>query len=191
MLPWGHLAVGYLMYVLGCQLGRKGGPPAPEVGTLLVAVGTQFPDLVDKPLGWTVNILPSGRSLGHSVLVALVVLAVLWVLVSRIDAWSSFGVRAFGTGYLSHLFADSIFPFLGGGVGEITFLFWPVIPQPAVTGPDVSIVTYLIQTAGAPRSLFQWGLFAIALVVWYRHGYPGVHLFRGYVNRLIERSNHS
>ena len=64
MWPWGHLAVGYLVYS-GLSRWRFGRLPG-SVATLAVALGTQLPDLVDKPLAWTVNVLASGRSLAHS-----------------------------------------------------------------------------------------------------------------------------
>ena len=49
MWPWEHLAIGYLAYSL---LGRLAWRRPPTVGTAItVAFGTQFPDLVDKPLG--------------------------------------------------------------------------------------------------------------------------------------------
>ena len=60
MLPWGHLAVGYLAYSLAVRV-RSGGPPA-GLAVAALAVGTQFPDLIDKPLVSWVSVLPSGRS---------------------------------------------------------------------------------------------------------------------------------
>ena len=49
MWPWEHLTIGYLAYSL---LSRLAWRRPPTVGTAItVAFGTQFPDLVDKPLG--------------------------------------------------------------------------------------------------------------------------------------------
>lgn len=69
MWPWEHLAVGYIGYSLSVRLAGRGVPrPRPVVA---LAVGTQFPDLVDKPLSWTLGVLPSGHSLAHSLFAAL------------------------------------------------------------------------------------------------------------------------
>ena len=49
MWTWEHLAIGYLAYSLLSQLAWR---RPPTVGAAItVAFGTQFPDLVDKPLG--------------------------------------------------------------------------------------------------------------------------------------------
>lgn len=58
MWPWGHAAIGYLLFSMDTRLryGRRPGGPA----TILLFFGTQFPDLVDKPLAWTLPLLPSG-----------------------------------------------------------------------------------------------------------------------------------
>ncbi|PSQ17916.1 hypothetical protein BRC99_00275 [Halobacteriales archaeon QS_7_69_60] len=85
MLPWGHLAVGYLAYSLAVR-GRTGGPPA-GLATAALAVGTQFPDLIDKPLVAWVSLLPSGRSLGHSLLFAAACGVGLWYLGRRFLFW--------------------------------------------------------------------------------------------------------
>jgi hypothetical protein len=59
MWPWEHLAVGYLLYSVSCVLwGRY----PTRIGVAALAFGTQFPDLVDKPLGWWLGVLPSGQS---------------------------------------------------------------------------------------------------------------------------------
>lgn len=57
MWPWGHVGAGYLVYTL---LRRHTGERPAGAAVLALAVGTQFPDLVDKPLGWTVGLLPGG-----------------------------------------------------------------------------------------------------------------------------------
>jgi len=68
MWPWGHLAVGYLLWSVLVRDRRFRPPTGAE--TLLLAVGTQFPDAVDKPLAWSLGVLPNGRSLAHSVFLA-------------------------------------------------------------------------------------------------------------------------
>lgn len=87
MWPWGHAAVGYLLYrVLGRTSGRTGGDGPPS-GPAVVAlgVGTQFPDLVDKPLSWSFDLLPAGRTLAHSALIGAVFVAGLTVVATRYE----------------------------------------------------------------------------------------------------------
>ena len=57
MWPWGHLAAGYPVYTAYTRL-HTGDPPA-DVPALVALLGTQLPDLVDKPLA----VLPTVRSL--------------------------------------------------------------------------------------------------------------------------------
>jgi hypothetical protein len=50
MLPLGHAALGYLLYTVA---GRVSGKQVPlRYAIVPLAVGTQFPDLVDKPLAY-------------------------------------------------------------------------------------------------------------------------------------------
>lgn len=69
MWPWGHLAVGYLLYSAAVRL-RTGRPPRAAAVVLLLA-GTQLPDVVDKPLAWVYHVVPQGYAVGHSVFVAV------------------------------------------------------------------------------------------------------------------------
>ena len=169
MWPWGHLAVGYLLYSVGLRRsGRR--PQAPEV--FLLALGTQLPDMVDKPLAWTVEVLVSGRSLGHSVLVAAAVLALLYVLLTpRVERSR---VVALAVGYLSHPVAD--FPIedvLAGDWSTAAFYVWPLREMPP-DEPALSILGYLLSYDPGPADLVQFGLVAVAAWVWHRDGRPGV-----------------
>jgi hypothetical protein len=127
MWPWEHLAVGYLAYSLFCRLGGDGPPGGWPVVAL--AVGTQFPDLIDKPLSWSLGLLASGHSLGHSAFVA-VPLAALSVL-----AGAALGRRrageGFAVGYLVHLPSDVFYPLVRGGRPNVDAVLWPVASAPA------------------------------------------------------------
>lgn len=168
MWPWGHLAVGYLLYSLGLRYGGRR-PESPEV--FLLAFGTLVPDLVDKPLAWMLGLLDSGRSLGHSLVVAALVLGVLYLVVApRIGRAP---VTAFGVGYLSHPLAD--FPFAEAAAGELeftTYLVWPLLPPPPYE-TEPSFVAHLLAYELGPFEAFQLGLLAGAAVVWHRDGRPG------------------
>jgi hypothetical protein len=98
MWPWGHLAVGYFLYSPFAR-ARFGRPPT-DRATLWLAVGTQLPDLVDKPLAWRLGVLPAARTLGHSLLTITVVSMLVYAYFERRDR--AHVALAFGVGYTSH-----------------------------------------------------------------------------------------
>ena len=118
--------MGYLGYSLYTHVRGRGPPRSAAVVAL--AVGTQFPDLVDKPLSWMLGILPSGHSMAHSLLVA-VPLALLAVQLGSAIGRKKAGA-AFAFGYLSHLPGDVVYPAMIGGKANVGFLFWPLVPAP-------------------------------------------------------------
>lgn len=177
MWPWGHAALGYLLYVVYVWTRTREPPTGPGVVALLV--GTQAPDLIDKPLAWYVGVLDYGRSLAHSVLTGgLILLVVVWYLRRR-------GHRelaaAFAIGYLSHLVGDSYTFVLAGTYEHLAFLVWPLLPIPGAETEleglfahlarlDASVlysegvllaggvfVLWLLQGAPGLRTLYDWG----------------------------------
>lgn len=169
MWPWGHLAVGYLLYSLALR-HRDRIPDSPEV--LLLAFGTLLPDLVDKPLSWELGVLRSGRSLGHSVLIATVVVVVLYVaLAPRVGRTR---VTAFAVGYLSHPVVD--FPYadvLAGEFATTAYFVWPLRSMPP-DDSDLSIIEYLLSFQPGPFDYFQGLLVVLAVILWYLDGTPGI-----------------
>ncbi|MFC6733994.1 MULTISPECIES: metal-dependent hydrolase [unclassified Haladaptatus] len=169
MWPWGHLAVGYLSYSLGARW-RDASLRGHEA--LAVAFGTQFPDLVDKPLGWDLALLPSGRSLAHSLITALVVIAIVVAIARRFDrervAW------VFSLGYLSHLAADGFQPFVLGQFEFLTYLGWPLLPLPPYENESRSIVEHLLALDWSTFFAIELGITAIAITVWVYDGMPGL-----------------
>jgi membrane-bound metal-dependent hydrolase YbcI (DUF457 family) len=124
MWPWEHLAFGYILYSVTVRLLRVG--PVTRRSAVWLAVATQLPDLVDKPLAWTVPLLPGGRSLAHSLFVAVPLVSLaLWVAYSRDRL--TVGV-AFVVGYLSHLAGDVLYQVVVGDGLRPTFLLWPLLP---------------------------------------------------------------
>ena len=128
MFPWTHAAFGYALFLIVAgglvALGVRGRISRTEL--LAVLAGTQLPDLVDKPLAWYFAVIPSGRSLAHSLVVAVpVCLAVLVVAWYRTHP--EVGL-AFAVGYASHLFGDVYVALYYWRVEELTFLLWPVLP---------------------------------------------------------------
>lgn len=179
MWPWEHLAIAYIAYTLIARttLGR----PPTAGGTLSVALGSQFPDLVDKSLGWTVGVLPSGQSLGHSLLFAIPVVLVVGALTATRER-AALGV-AFAVGYLSHLPGDVVYPFLFGGELNLSFLLWPIL-APSGSQPTAVLSyahelfaafgTILASPQGVYYLLFELVLLTVALGIWIYDGTPGL-----------------
>lgn len=167
MWPWGHLAVGYLLYAAYARQLRGRVPRAESV--LVLAFVTQLPDLIDKPLAWTVPLLPSGRSFAHSVFVFAVVVAAAAVIARRVD--QSAVVAPFAVGYASHLAADSLYPVLAGEFGDVSFLLWPIL---SVTGDSATgILAFFLELQVTTSVVFEFTLVAAALAAWIQDGTPG------------------
>ncbi|GAA0307731.1 metal-dependent hydrolase [Halarchaeum salinum] len=127
MWPWAHLGLAYVAYLV---VRPRAWWRADRLTLGALVVGTQLPDLIDKPLAWVVGVLPSGRSLAHSLVFVLPLLLVVAVVCRR-RARREAGF-AFGFGVLSHLALDAVGPFLAGDYGELGFLLWPLTPPPYV-----------------------------------------------------------
>jgi len=185
MWPWGHLAVGYLLYTPLARL-RFGEAPSGRA-TLLLAFGTQFPDLIDKPLAWGVDVLPAGRTLAHSLLTAAVLTTLVYAYSKRRDR-PDVGL-AFTVGYASHPFADALFPLLNGQYQYAAYLFWPLFGLPSWVGIRTVLVEPLEVLLGAEpidvditiHMLTELVLVVLAVRTWRRDGAPAVAALR---NRL-------
>ena len=180
MWPWEHLAVGYLVVALALRLGWHRSPDA--LTAVAIAVGTQFPDLVDKPLAWQFDVLQSGTSVAHSVFVA-VPFALLAVAVAWRFGRPAVGA-AFAVGYLLHLPADAMYGALVYGNGfSFETLLWPVVTGPSADyGSFVENFRFYLSRFGgvldSPRGLaivaFEVTLLGGAFLVWVADGLPGV-----------------
>jgi hypothetical protein len=182
MWPWEHLAVGYVLVSLLWRLrGRRPG----ALATVAVAFGTQFPDLVDKPLAWVFDVFGSGIAAGHSLLVAL---PLCGLLVALAAPTRYAGVAAaFVVGYLSHIPGDAIYPIFYGGDLRWKSFFWPLITNPDAGSVDLlARVTELLgktstlatSPEGATYIAFELLLLLTALALWALDGAPGLPLPR-------------
>ena len=181
MLPWGHAAVGYLCYTLWLRVRRHHPPVGPAVVAL--AIGTQFPDLVDKPLSWSFGILPSGRSLGHSLVVAALLAAGLWWLARRAERRREVG--AFVCGHVTHIAADAV-PAVGAGQWvRLRWLAWPLLPAYVYPGElDRSLVEFVLTLDPAAVPTGGVVLTVVAFLVWVTDGRPGIQTICARLRRL-------
>jgi len=151
--PSEHFIVAFLP-ALGYVLLRDGRLPSLQFVGVIFA-GSQFPDLIDKPLAHQFGVLPSGRVFMHSLPIALPFLLVLgWY------GWTTDRHRvgaAFAFAHLSHLLADNYRAFLGPRPTVPPDLLWPFtqhVSRPAVPAWG--------GTGGINVSL--WTLFSVVVV---------------------------
>ncbi|WP_123538515.1 metal-dependent hydrolase [Halosimplex salinum] len=182
MLPWGHLAVGYLLYSGGTRLWHRRSPD--DAPTLLALLGTQAPDLVDKPLNWWLAVF-DGRGIGHSLLTTVPVCAMVYLFARRRGRgeWGA----AFGFGVLTHLFADAFYPVLRGASSlDAPYLLWPLREAP--TYPSENVMDHVLRVVvhfsalrhRAPvdiltdRFVIQVLLVPLVVGIWALDGFPGL-----------------
>ena len=129
MFPHEHLFVA-LLPVVAYVAGRDRCLPTQGV-IFATAVGSQFPDLVDKPLAHQFGVLPSGRVFIHSlpfaIPIAIVVLAYGWYT-KRLRV-----AGVFVSAYLLHLVGDTYQLLLQNQIPSD--LLWPFVaaqPRPEV-----------------------------------------------------------
>lgn len=103
MLPPEHFLVAFIPLLVYVLVRDKQLPSLRFVA--VVFLGTQFPDLIDKPLAHQFGVLPSGRVFMHSLPTAIPVL-----LIIGLYGWKTNRLRlssAFIFSHLSHLLADN------------------------------------------------------------------------------------
>lgn len=171
MWPWGHAAVAYLLYSAWCYT-REGRPPE-AIPVLAVGIGSQLPDLVDKPLAWWLHVLPTGRTLAHSLVVALPIIGVLWWVLDG----SRDSVAAFGVGWISHSIVDVVPSVVAGEWSYALFPFWPVLSTPPYR-TEQSFAAHLLGIEPTAQLFVELVAVLVALAAWRRDGYPGLEVLR-------------
>ncbi|WP_440765631.1 metal-dependent hydrolase [Natronorubrum sp. DTA7] len=179
MWPLGHVAVAYLCYALATR-ARFDAPPA-HVPVLVLVVGSQFPDLVDKPLAWYLGVIPTGRTLAHSLFLLVPLSIALYALASHYDR-NEYGV-AFAIGALSHVLVDAV-PALWDAEVTANHLLWPVIPVEEYEQGPPTVLGLLRESMGDPFFLSEFVLAAVAVALWRRHGYPGLEPLHAALERV-------
>lgn len=174
MWPWGHVAVAYLCWLAYARIVDANADDG--IAVVILTFGALFPDLVDKPLAWYVGILPTGRSLAHSLLLLVPLSLIVYGLARRHDR-REWGV-AFAIGAISHALLDAA-PALWRADASATFLVYPLIPIEGYGERGTPTVTeLLVNSLSEPYFLLEIPLSLIALVIWYRRGCPGVGQIR-------------
>lgn len=176
MFPPVHLGVGYLAYATLLRI-RESGTPG-DAATLAVVAGAALPDLIDQPL-YAVLDLPSTRTLGHSLLVAVPVCLVVLFAVRRSSLPDAVG-EGFAVGYLSHPLADALWPLLLGMDDELGFLLWPIRPSPDYEGEKLLVV---VGDVPVTTLWLELPVLAAAVALWWRHGTPGADPVRQRLGR--------
>ena len=183
MWPLGHAAIAYLLYSLFTRTRLTDAPTA--LPAFIVLFGSQFPDLVDKPLAWYFGVLPTGRTLAHSLLV-LIPLSLLLYAIARRYGRPEYGI-AFAIGALSHALVDAV-PALWGET-DPAFLLWPLVSVEPYEEGAPTVLSLLQQSIGEPYFLVEFVLALVALSVWNRDGRPGLGSLRSLLDRVRSPSD--
>ncbi|RQG96169.1 metal-dependent hydrolase [Natrarchaeobius oligotrophus] len=181
MWPLGHAAIAYLCYTAATRV-RLERPPA-AIPVAIVLFGSQFPDLVDKPLAWYLGVLPTGRTLAHSLLLLVPLSVLVYAIAVRAEK-PEYGI-AFAIGVLSHALVDTI-PALWGGT-DPSFLLWPLVPVEPYENGAPTVFGLLLDSLGDPYFLSEFLFAALALVMWRRDGCPGTELLETLRRRIHRR----
>lgn len=124
-------ASGYLVW----QTRRLPGVHA----LFVIGVGSQFPDLIDKPLAHLFFLLPRGRVGTHSLPIAIPIAALALYVAWTLNRRRAGGIFVFAYG--THLVADFHGVVLSPDPRVPTALLWPLVPsatrlEPGWAGPN-------------------------------------------------------
>lgn len=183
MWPWGHLAFGYVCVSMLTRAIAGRPPTDREAGVVVLA--TQLPDLVDKPLGWGLNLYTTGYGAAHSALVAGPIL--ITVLAYGIRK-RSIAALAFVAAYASHPAGDVLSALLDSNPSALARVLWPVADfQSYSTDRGFAeralhyFTTYATELTD-PTALAALAAYASMFVavgaLWLYDGMPGTGLFR-------------
>ncbi|MFC3476705.1 metal-dependent hydrolase [Halobacterium litoreum] len=192
MWPWGHLAFGYVC-VSALTRVFAGRPPS-DREALLVLLATQLPDLVDKPLGWGLDLYATGYGAAHSVLVAGPLLLVVLAYAVR---KRSVAALAFVAAYASHPAGDVLSALLDDNPAALSRVLWPVADLPAY-GTErgfaeralhyfAAYATELADPTALAALAAYASVFAAVGALWLYDGAPGTGLLRDAERRARRR----
>lgn len=183
MWPWGHLAVGYVAYSAFERLRGAGAPS--QRNAFVLAVATQVPDLVDKPLAWQFGVMQSGVGVAHSLLIGVPVAVLVGVGLYRRGYPGTGGAVA--VGHVTHVLGDLLFGWLFGTPPLLPAFLWPlrstVEPAPAGFAGRVwdlllNSQDLLATSTGRQYFLLQSVLLLVTVGIWFNDGRPGLKPWR-------------
>ena len=179
MWPWEHFAVAYVVCSLLVRVLGRG--PLTTRTAIAVTAGALLPDLVDKPLAWTLGITENGYGIAHSVFVA----PLLWLAVAaatvRRGAETRLAAGLFALAYAIHLATDVYDPTRPDRGLVVRVVLWPIASPPSADhGGFLDHVTvYLLRyvhqfVAGGLTGpvLLQIALAVAVGVLWLADGAP-------------------
>jgi len=106
----------------------------------VIGVGSQFPDLIDKPLAHLFFLLPNGRVGAHSLPIAIPIAGIALSVAWRLNRRRAGGLFVFA--YATHLFADYYRVLFSPDPQLPPGLLWPLVPplpgrlEPRWAGPN-------------------------------------------------------
>ncbi|SMO54038.1 metal-dependent hydrolase [Halorubrum cibi] len=178
MWPWGHLAVGYVAFSAFVRLGLRDRPN--DRAVFVLAVATQLPDLIDKPLAWQFGLLSNGIGVAHSLLVGVPVALAVGIAL-RFGGHSQLGA-GLSIGYGSHVFGDLLFAALFSRPPILPAFLWPVYTTPAIDAPGLGVKTWQLLldsrallggSMGRTYFLLEALLIGGTVALWVLDGKPG------------------
>lgn len=181
MLPWEHLLFGYVSYSVLSRVAWS--RPPSDKSALAVALATQMPDLVDKPLSWTLGIIMTGYGPAHSVFVGLPGMMLVAGAARTRDRLVAIAALV---GYVSHLVTDVLA--LRANGPNFGRLLWPLAPQVPYES-NISFIErfgtyvgiFLFQMMHPENLVLVLGYVAIlslGAVLWVLDGTPGIRWLR-------------
>lgn len=184
MWPWGHLAVGYVAFSVFVRLGLGRRPSGRAA--LGLAVATQLPDLIDKPLIWQFGLLSNG--VAHSLLVGVPIALALGIALWTRGRPELGGALAIGYG--SHVAGDLLFGALFSRPPILPSFLWPLYRTPAQASPGFGTKVWelllnsqalLGSTTGRTYFVLEAVLLVATLALWLSDGAPGLGPVRAFV----------
>ncbi|ELZ39195.1 hypothetical protein C463_17288 [Halorubrum californiense DSM 19288] len=171
MDPVTHAAVAYLLYVAYAAVTTRRLPV--RWALVPVAIGSQFPDLIDKPLAFW-GVIPYGRSLAHSVFSLVIVCGVVWWATRSLsvrfddrvpDSLWRVTPAAFTIGYAAHLLGDSWQSLLRGDLFAVRFLAYPLFGVPRSASDSISPWLRVVELYREPAAAMHLEIVAAAIVM--------------------------
>jgi len=136
--------------------------------------GSQFPDLIDKPLAY-LGVLTYGRSLAHSVFAFAICSLAIWLITIRLRGrWTAETLPerlrivtpgAFAIGYASHLLGDTYQFLIAGDLWAARFLVYPLVSVPVSPADDVAPWIRLLRIYQEMGTHPQLNVIVLAIVV--------------------------